>query len=248
MTASSVISSSGSPVTGLWSTPARANKTRRYWATSVTVATVDLEEPRVTRCSMATVGGRPVKESMSGFGNCSTNWRAYAETHSRKRRWPSEKRISKAKDDLPEPDTPVITVREPCGISSETSRRLCSRAPRKEMLVGRGLAVRVSGVANAASPAARKFPVVVPALATCAGVPSATSRPPPGPASGPISKIQSQALSTSRWCSTTMSEWPASARRWSRAIKRATSSRCRPVVGSSSSNKAPGLRGSRRPR
>jgi hypothetical protein len=39
-------------------------------------ATVDLAEPRVTRCSMATVGGRPVSESMSGFGSCSTNWRA----------------------------------------------------------------------------------------------------------------------------------------------------------------------------
>ncbi len=38
--------------------------------------------------------------------------------------------VSKASDDLPEPLTPVITVRVPWGISTSISRRLCSRAPR----------------------------------------------------------------------------------------------------------------------
>src|ERR1700716_3875085 len=37
--------------------------------------------------------------------------------------------VSKASDDLPEPERPVITVNEPLGIATVTSLRLCSRAP-----------------------------------------------------------------------------------------------------------------------
>src|SRR5258708_38094760 len=38
--------------------------------------------------------------------------------------------VSKASDDLPEPESPVKTTRRPRGISRVTSLRLCSRAPR----------------------------------------------------------------------------------------------------------------------
>src|SRR3989338_7641756 len=41
--------------------------------------------------------------------------------------------VSKAKDDLPEPESPVITVNEPLGISTSIFRRLCSRAQRTTM-------------------------------------------------------------------------------------------------------------------
>src|SRR5437868_6659237 len=37
--------------------------------------------------------------------------------------------VSKASDDLPEPESPVITVSDPRGIASVMSLRLCSRAP-----------------------------------------------------------------------------------------------------------------------
>jgi hypothetical protein len=46
-------------------------------------------------------------------------------------------------------------------------------------------------------------------LATCSGVPSAMTRPPPAPPSGPISMIQSAFLMTSRLCSMTTMLLPA---------------------------------------
>src|SRR3954471_13593509 len=47
--------------------------------------------------------------------------------------------VSKASDDLPEPDSPVITVSLSRGISTSTFFRLCSRAPRMEMFFSIGL-------------------------------------------------------------------------------------------------------------
>src|SRR5713101_5918528 len=41
--------------------------------------------------------------------------------------------VSKASEDFPDPDTPVITVKRLCGIASEMSFRLCTRAPRISM-------------------------------------------------------------------------------------------------------------------
>ena len=38
--------------------------------------------------------------------------------------------VSNASEDLPEPDTPVITVSVLCGIDSVRFLRLCRRAPR----------------------------------------------------------------------------------------------------------------------
>src|SRR5688500_10721885 len=41
--------------------------------------------------------------------------------------------VSKARDDLPEPDSPVKTISLSLGSSRLTFRRLCSRAPRTTM-------------------------------------------------------------------------------------------------------------------
>ena len=43
--------------------------------------------------------------------------------------------VSKAREDLPEPLRPVMTVRVLRGISTEMFLRLCCRAPRTEILV-----------------------------------------------------------------------------------------------------------------
>src|SRR5688572_33413297 len=45
------------------------------------------------------------------------------------RHCPSAKRVSKASEDLPEPDTPVTTVTRSWGIASDTFFRLFCRAP-----------------------------------------------------------------------------------------------------------------------
>ncbi|MNL86575.1 hypothetical protein D3C87_2153340 [compost metagenome] len=43
--------------------------------------------------------------------------------------------MSKASEDLPEPERPVITISELRGRSRSTPFRLCSRAPRMEMVL-----------------------------------------------------------------------------------------------------------------
>src|SRR5213082_3782217 len=75
-------------------------------------------------------GERPSMKSTSGLSICPRNWRAYADRDSTYRRWPSAKMVSNARLDFPEPDRPVNTIRESLGRSSDTSLRLCSRAPR----------------------------------------------------------------------------------------------------------------------
>src|SRR5437868_8808485 len=50
--------------------------------------------------------------------------------------------VSNASDDLPEPDRPVRTMSLSRGSSIETSRRLCSRAPRTTSLSATGPSVR----------------------------------------------------------------------------------------------------------
>ena len=63
--------------------PSRVNMGRRKWATSVTVATVDLRPHRLVRCSMATVGGTPVMRSTSGRSSWFTYCRTYVDRLSR---------------------------------------------------------------------------------------------------------------------------------------------------------------------
>src|ERR1017187_7981403 len=69
-------------------------------------------------------------KSTSGLSIWPRNCLAYADSDSTYRRWPSAKMVSKARLDLPDPDRPVNTIRASLGKSSDTSLRLCSRAPR----------------------------------------------------------------------------------------------------------------------
>src|SRR5690606_22358956 len=89
--------------------------------------------------------------------------------------------------DLPEPDTPVIQVNRPKGISSVTLFRLLPVAPtRRSILSGLG-AVRCWGTAITRVPE-RYSPVSEPGVfMICSGVPWATTWPPWTPAPGPIS-------------------------------------------------------------
>ena len=48
-------------------------------------------------------------------------------------RWDSAAIVPNTSDDLPDPETPVKTVIARLGMSTETSRRLFSRAPRTSM-------------------------------------------------------------------------------------------------------------------
>src|SRR3954462_4928000 len=78
-------------------------------------------------------GASPSIESTSGFSICSRNCRAYADNDSTYRRWPSAKIVSNASEDLPEPETPVITTNLFRGTTTSMFLRLCSRAPRMTM-------------------------------------------------------------------------------------------------------------------
>ncbi|CPU65695.1 Uncharacterised protein [Mycobacteroides abscessus] len=79
--------------------------------------------------SIETAGDRPSMKSTSGLSIWPRNWRAYADSDSTYRRCPSAKMVSKASDDLPEPESPVKTMSLSRGRSRSTLRRLCSRAP-----------------------------------------------------------------------------------------------------------------------
>src|SRR5699024_1493895 len=70
--------------------------------------------------------------------------------------------------------------------------------------------------------------------ATSSGVPWATTWPPPRPPSGPRSMMWSALPMTSRLCSMTMTVLPLSTRPWRSISSFEMSSKCRPVVGSSS--------------
>src|SRR5664280_2021240 len=79
---------------------------------------------------METAGDRPSMKSTSGLSIWPRNCRAYDDSDSTYRRWPSAKMVSNARLDLPDPDNPVKTISASRGRSRLTSRRLCSRAPR----------------------------------------------------------------------------------------------------------------------
>src|SRR6202011_2519989 len=88
--------------------------------------------------SIDTAGESPSMKSTSGLSIWPRNCRAYADNDSTYRRWPSAKMVSNAKLDLPDPDSPVNTIRASLGRSSDTSLRLCSRAPRTTSLSDTG--------------------------------------------------------------------------------------------------------------
>ena len=77
----------------------------------------------MTLCSMAMAGGMPEMLSTGGLDILPRNWRAKEERLSAKRRCPSAKRVSKAREVLPEPLTPVMTVRRLRGMSTSMPLR-----------------------------------------------------------------------------------------------------------------------------
>ena len=98
------------------------------------VPTVDLGFFMTVFCSIEMTGERPFTKSTSGFLSWETNWRAKVESDSMKRRCPSAYTVSKAREDFPEPLTPVTTTSLSRGISRWTFRRLFSRAPLTSMV------------------------------------------------------------------------------------------------------------------
>ncbi len=82
---------------------------------------------------MEIAGESPSMESTSGFSICSRNCLAYADSDSTYLLCPSAKIVSKASDDFPEPETPVITTNLFRGTTTSIFLRLCSRAPRMTM-------------------------------------------------------------------------------------------------------------------
>src|ERR1700756_4884211 len=95
------------------------------------VPTVDRGLRLAPLWAIETAGESPSMKSTSGLSICPRNCLAYADSDSTYRRCPSAKIVSKARLDLPDPDNPVKTIRALRGRSSESSFRLCSRAPRK---------------------------------------------------------------------------------------------------------------------
>src|SRR5699024_23066 len=100
-----------------------------YSYISVTVATVDLGFLLVVFWSIEIAGDKPSIVSTSGLSICPKNCLAYALKDSTYLRCPSAYIVSKASDDLPDPDKPVITISLSLGISISTSFKLWARAP-----------------------------------------------------------------------------------------------------------------------
>src|ERR1700723_2135783 len=75
-------------------------------------------------------GAMPVISSTSGFSMRSRNCRAYADSDSMYRLWPSAYSVSNARLDFPDPETPVTTVIALCGMVTSMVLRLWTRAPR----------------------------------------------------------------------------------------------------------------------
>ncbi len=91
--------------------------------------TVDLGFWFLPFCSIAIAGDSPSIKSTSGFSNTDKNCLAYVERDSIYRRCPSANNVSNASDDLPEPDSPVMTTNLFFGMTRSTFFKLCVRAP-----------------------------------------------------------------------------------------------------------------------
>ena len=158
-----------------------------------------------------------------------------------------------------------MTVNLSRGISTSMFFRLCSRAlwmtialPAAAVAaaIGRAAARRLRQAGGSPVRCSRGERLLVGARAPgrCASAAAARtspacrrtrSRPPRSPPSGPRSMIQSAARITSRLCSMTSSECPAASSLRNARSSLATSSKCRPVVGSSNRNSLPRWRGAR---
>ena len=77
-----------------------------------------------TFCSMAIAGAIPLMYSTFGLSNRPKNCLAYEDKLSTYRRCPSAYKVSKAKLDFPEPESPVMTTNWFLGITTSTFFRL----------------------------------------------------------------------------------------------------------------------------
>src|SRR5262245_21257183 len=102
---------------------------------SVIVPTVERGLEPTVFWSIDTTGERPLTKSTSGFLSWPTNRFANVDIDASSRRCPSAYTVSKARDDLPDPLTPVTTMSLSRGISTSTFFRLFSRAPRISIVV-----------------------------------------------------------------------------------------------------------------
>jgi hypothetical protein len=168
--------------------------------------------------------------------------------------------MSKASVLLPEPDTPVTTVNLSRGMSTFRLFRLCSRALTMRMSLPaaclaasrRALATSAAaGLPRAVSTDAQRGVVVAQAPCRCgrsdapSHPPACLRRTPAGPRRhrprGRGRQSSRLLRITSRLCSITISECPASSSLRRLRISLAMSSKCRPVVGSSNRNSVPFL-------
>ena len=239
---SSLCGSIGTSQSGQYCVPSLTNSRRRKWCTSVSVPTVDLRPPRLVRCSIATVGGMPKIASTSGrearlheLARVGVERFEVAALALGEQDVEGEGGLARARHagdhgEAAARDLDVDVLQVVLARLVDADRRCRGSWPRR-------LPARRAAVLNASSYSRSALPVWEVACAiTSAGVPSHTSSPPASPPSGPRSMIQSDARITSRLCSITTSEWPA-ASSWRKARSSlATSSKCRPVVGSSNRN------------
>ena len=144
-------------------------------------------------------------------------------------------RLSKTRVVFPEPDTPVTTVSRPLGISTSrgftvwiapVDRRIRPRS-NSSSFEARGL--RISAFPE------RNGPIREPSFSAIWGtVPWAITWPPPAPAPGPISIIQSASLRIWVSWSTKITELPSSIRSCITPVSPTMLEGWRPMDGSSS--------------
>src|SRR3712207_8017401 len=94
------------------------------------VPTVDRGLRLVDFWSIDTAGDRPSMKSTSGLSIWPRNWRAEADSDPTQRRSPPAKIVSKARLDLPDPDSPGNTIIASRGRPRGAFLRLWSPGPR----------------------------------------------------------------------------------------------------------------------
>ena len=100
---------------------------------SVTVPTVERLLPPIRSWPTTMAADRLPSASTSGWGMLGRKFWMKAVWDSLSSRCDSAAMVPKTSEDLPDPETPVKTVICFFGMSTETSRRLFSRAPRTSM-------------------------------------------------------------------------------------------------------------------
>lgn len=114
----------------MWGSPRRLQMTRKSAFASVAVPTVERELAPMRSWSTRMAVVSPSSRSTSGRARIGMNpWRN-ALYVSLMRRCDSAAIVPNTSDDLPEPETPVNTVRRRLGMSTLTFFRLFSRPPR----------------------------------------------------------------------------------------------------------------------